>query len=172
MANINLASLTFPGLSDTYVIPSEIAKLGTTLSSNADIEAALTDGKVPRLMVNNGLDPSDYCWYVGKTSSTKHYFAGVVMDGKTLVAICDNGTWSFSRTAIPVAATGQPQPLGTPSAGVYTEFSRGDHVHAMPSAADVGAIAAPSSPATGAFLVWNGSAWVAQTLSTWQGGNY
>lgn len=34
------------------------------------------------------------------------------------------------------------------------------------------AIPAPSSPATGAFLVWNGSAWVAQTLSTWSGGNY
>jgi len=34
------------------------------------------------------------------------------------------------------------------------------------------AIQAPSSPATGAFLVYNGSAWVAQTLSTWQGGNY
>jgi len=40
------------------------------------------------------------------------------------------------------------------------------------SAADVGAIAAPSSPATGAFLVWSGSAWVAQTLSTWQGGSF
>ena len=35
-----------------------------------------------------------------------------------------------------------------------------------------GAIPAPASPATGAFLVWNGSAWVAQTLSTWSGGNY
>lgn len=34
------------------------------------------------------------------------------------------------------------------------------------------AIPAPSSPATGAFLVWNGTAWVAQTLSTWSGGNY
>lgn len=33
-------------------------------------------------------------------------------------------------------------------------------------------ILAPSSPATGAFLVWNGSAWTAQTLSTWQGGSY
>ena len=40
------------------------------------------------------------------------------------------------------------------------------------TASDVGAIAAPSSPATGAFLVWNGSAWVAQTLATWQGGAY
>lgn len=40
------------------------------------------------------------------------------------------------------------------------------------TASDVGAIAAPSSPASGAFLVWNGSAWVAQTLATWQGGAY
>ena len=40
------------------------------------------------------------------------------------------------------------------------------------TAAEVGAIASPSSPATGAFLVWNGTAWVAQTLSTWSGGSY
>lgn len=39
-------------------------------------------------------------------------------------------------------------------------------------ASDIGAIPAPASPATGAFLVWNGTAWVAQTLSTWQGGAY
>lgn len=43
----------------------------------------------------------------------------------------------------------------------------------LASAADVAAkITAPSSPATGAFLVWNGSAWTAQTLSTWNGGSY
>lgn len=40
------------------------------------------------------------------------------------------------------------------------------------TASDVGAIAAPSSPASGAFLVWNGTAWVAQTLATWQAGSY
>ena len=40
------------------------------------------------------------------------------------------------------------------------------------TASEVGAIAAPSSPASGAFLVWNGSAWVAQTLSTWQASSY
>ena len=40
------------------------------------------------------------------------------------------------------------------------------------SASDIGAIAAPSSPATGAFLVWDGTAWAAQTLATWQGGSY
>ena len=33
-------------------------------------------------------------------------------------------------------------------------------------------ITSPNSPAAGAFLVWNGTAWVAQTLATWQGGSY
>lgn len=65
-----------------------------------------------------------------------------------------------------------PAPLGTASPGSSADYARGDHVHPKPTAADVGAIAAPASPATGAFLVWNGSAWTAQTLSTWQGGNY
>ena len=40
------------------------------------------------------------------------------------------------------------------------------------TAGDVGAIAAPASPTSGDFLVYDGSAWVAQSLSTWQGGNY
>jgi hypothetical protein len=33
-------------------------------------------------------------------------------------------------------------------------------------------ITSPTSPTTGAFLVWNGTAWVAQTLATWQGGSF
>ena len=40
------------------------------------------------------------------------------------------------------------------------------------SASDVGAIAAPSSANSGDFLVYNGTNWVAQSLSTWQGGSY
>ena len=40
------------------------------------------------------------------------------------------------------------------------------------TASDVGAIAAPSSASSGDFLIYNGSAWVAQSLSTWEGGNY
>ena len=37
---------------------------------------------------------------------------------------------------------------------------------------DSGKIDKPSNPSSGAFLVWNGSAWVAQTLATWQGGSF
>lgn len=40
------------------------------------------------------------------------------------------------------------------------------------TAANLGAIPAPASPTSGAFLVWDGSAWAAQTLQTWQGGSY
>lgn len=37
---------------------------------------------------------------------------------------------------------------------------------------DASKISKPSNPATGAFLVWDGSSWTAQTLAVWQGGNY
>lgn len=68
--------------------------------------------------------------------------------------------------------TSNPAALGTASPGSVNKYARGDHVHPLPTASAIGAISAPSSPATGAFLVWDGSAWVAQTLSTWQGGSY
>lgn len=32
-----------------------------------------------------------------------------------------------------------------------------------------GKISAPANPATGQFLVYDGTAWTAQTLLTWQG---
>lgn len=82
--------------------------------------------------------------------------------------------WSaWERISSVSPYTSAPAALGaSPSAGSSAYYSRGDHVHQMPSAADVGAIAAPSSPSSGQFLVYNGSAWVAQSLSTWQGGNY
>lgn len=68
--------------------------------------------------------------------------------------------------------TSNPAALGSASPGSSDAYSRGDHVHPKPSAADIGAIAAPASPATGAFLVWSGSAWIAQTLSVWQASSY
>lgn len=40
------------------------------------------------------------------------------------------------------------------------------------TASDVGAIATPSSANSGDFLVYNGTSWVAQSLSTWQGGSF
>ena len=66
--------------------------------------------------------------------------------------------------------------LGTPTAnGDAVNKSYVDSNYRTATAQDaIDAMLIPkaSSPATGAFLVWDGTAWVAQTLSTWQGGNY
>lgn len=40
------------------------------------------------------------------------------------------------------------------------------------TASEVGAIPTPVSASSGDFLVYNGTAWTAQSLSTWQGGSY
>ena len=95
--------------------------------------------------------------YVAYNSATT-YSAGTV--GKKL---------SDLDSAIPSAYTSNPAALGTASAGSSTYFSRGDHVHPLPSAGDVGAIAAPANPSSGQFLVYNGSAWVAQTVPSANG---
>lgn len=61
-----------------------------------------------------------------------------------------------------------PNMDGTASAGSSTDYARADHTH--PS--DTSKITAPTSPSTGDFLCWNGTAWAATTLANWQGGNY
>lgn len=128
-------------------------------------------------------------------------------------------TWTNGGGGGPSPYTSNPAALGTASAGSSADYSRGDHVHPMPSAgdvgalpstttyvssfngstgavtysapvtsvngstgavtlsipssaADVGAIAAPSSPTVGDFLVYTNNGWAAMSLSTWQGGNY
>ena len=60
---------------------------------------------------------------------------------------------------VPSAATANPENLGTKAVGTSTKYAREDHVHQMPSASDVGAVAAPSSPSAGDVLTYNGSAW-------------
>lgn len=61
--------------------------------------------------------------------------------------------------------------IGFDETETYTDGSVGAELSDQKNAIDQ-KITSPSSPTTGAFLVWNGTAWVAQTLATWQGGNY
>ena len=49
-------------------------------------------------------------------------------------------------------STDTPEDLGTAAAGVSTDASRSDHVHAMPSAADVGADPAGAASAVAGDL--------------------
>ena len=63
--------------------------------------------------------------------------------------------------AIPQASSATPQPLGTAAAGSATAWAKGDHVHAMPSASDVGAVPSgqglPSGGTDGQMLLKDGA---------------
>ncbi len=68
--------------------------------------------------------------------------------------------------------TSNPAALGTASPGSSSKYSRGDHVHAKPTASDVGAIAAPASANVGDFLVYTANGWAATTVPSAQGVNF
>lgn len=140
------------------------ATYGTT--TYADIVAANTAGKLVACAY------SDKVYLLTYITSQVLYFACRADSAFYNIAVTSSNVWANTNKSLPTAYTSTPAALGTASAGSSGSFSRGDHVHAMPAAADIGAIAAPSSPATGAFLVYNGTAWVAQTLATWSGGSY
>lgn len=88
----------------------------------------------------------------------------------------------LNKPTIPAAADAAPQPLGVAAIGSSTDYAREDHVHAMPSAANVGADpagtaasavsahVAASDPHPGYLLesdpaVTNAREWTADTIS-------
>lgn len=68
---------------------------------------------------------------------------------------------SVTSYIIPSASSTTPQALGTAAAGSSMDFARADHVHSMPSASDVGAIAAPTLPSSGDVLTYTNGVWSA-----------
>ena len=80
----------------------------------------------------------------------------------------------LSLVSVPSAYTSNPAALGTASPGSSTAWARGDHVHAKPSASDVGAVAVAQGVGhAGEFLVVGSDGNVTTvTLATWQCGSY
>jgi hypothetical protein len=72
-------------------------------------------------------------------------------DDVTLTIPDQSGTIAVTTDIIapPDASDATPQALGVAAAGSSADFSRADHVHAMPSAADVGAAASGSITSSG-----------------------
>lgn len=141
------------GSSDYNDLSNKPQIAGTTLSGNkslADlgIAAASDIPAVPVQSVNS------------KTGA-------VVIDASDVGALPDS-------TTIPSASSATPQALGTAAAGSSSDYSRADHVHAKPSASDVGAVAVAQGVGhAGEFLVVGSNGEVTTvTLSTWQGGSY
>ena len=83
--------------------------------------------------------------------------AGTLLENET--ATRNDGVRIVGSAVIPSPSDATPQALGTAGAGSSADYSRADHVHAMPTAANVGAIAAPTSPAAGNILVYDGTSW-------------
>ena len=117
--------------------------------------------------------------YVYKLTNTNSWTVTVreaytkIAAGTGLSGSYSSGTYTLSAT-IPAASSDTPQDLGTAAAGSSAKFSRADHVHKMPSAADVGAVAASalidliypvgsiylSVNSADPNLLWPGTTWV------------
>ena len=152
--------LTYNGSAWVAAAPSggttEVAWVTYGTTQNSEIETAYQAGKLVACKYNGYVYTLVY-----RESSTSHGFAAVVDDTAHYIK-CSSNTWAADSTAtIPLAASSNPQNLGTAAKGTSTRYARQDHVHKMPSASDVGAIAAPASPSNGDYLKYNGSAWAA-----------
>ena len=165
---------TSPGSSDKWARGDHVhetqvfvATYGTTTS--AQIEAAYQAGKICMTIVDNRVLILSY-----RGSSTEHLFASATANS-VIRATCNNGTWTKATRNIMYADATIPSNLGTASAGSSTDkCARIDHVHAMPSASDVGAVAVAQGVGhAGEFLVVGSDGNVTTvTLATWQGGSY
>lgn len=79
----------------------------------------------------------------GWTVTVRENYTKIVA-GSGLSSAYSSGTLTLSSTvSVPTASDATPENLGTAAAGSSANYSRADHVHAMPTASDVGAL--PSS---------------------------
>jgi len=80
----------------------------------------------------------------------------------------DGVTWTpatLTALGAPGLSNATPADLGTAAPGVSTEASRADHVHDLPTAADVGAVASSRSIIAGSGLSGGGDLTVDRTIS-------
>lgn len=90
-----------------------------------------------------------------------HVFACATNDG-IIYAVCNSDAWTTGIYVFPFPPiSGTPADLGTASNGSSTFYARSDHIHSMPSASDVGAIATPVLPSSGDVLTYANGVWSA-----------
>jgi len=118
----------------------------------AEVEAAYQANKI--LFV----DYSGRIYVLDKRSSSTNYTFSSVDDSGVLFLNRSGDTWSASSKSWVSVSNSTPAALGTAAAGSSGDAARADHVHAMPSASDVGAIADPmdsyQANEYGARLAW------------------
>lgn len=134
--------------SETYAKPSDIPRAATTLPR--DLGVALIGSRVEYARADH---------------------AHAMPAAEDVGAIPDPATKSSGQV---LTYNGYSWVASTPSGGSggAVDSVNGQTGAVVLSASDVGAIQAPASASAGQFLVYDGSAWTAQTLATWQGGSY
>lgn len=135
------------------------ASYGST--TYAEITTALNTGKLPVCYFSG-----QYYIYSERSGSSRYF---VTSSGSQLcwVTVNSANTWgNYTSPVIPGAATNAPQMDGSAAVGSSSKYAKEDHVH--PS--DTNKISAPASPASGDYLKWNGSAWIADSLPIYNGG--
>ena len=137
----------------------------TTATQIAD---AITAGKIPVCVKD------DVLYVYGYESSGSHYFASTGLSSLAYKYLICNSSSTWTTTSVDIAPKNSPTFTGTPAAPTATAGTNTTQIATTEfvQTAVSGAIAAPSSPTAGDFLVWNGSAWAAQSLSAWQASSY
>jgi hypothetical protein len=157
----------------------EVAFVPYIGATNAQVETLLDSGV--KIVLANVL--TDFlqqlyttCRLVKRISATEHHFAATTENGR-VYAILKNNSWSLTNetyvkpSQVPQPATQTPHNLGIAAVGAQNnKYALEDHVHAMPSAEDVGAIPDPTTKSSGQVLTYNGYSWVAQAPSGGSGG--
>ena len=170
----NTATYTFSGGGGSDGV--FVATVGTT--TKAQIDAAITAGKfVVAYWATGGIN-NEPCYYsLSEVLQSNSGYVFSMFDGTFIhyVTVDSTDSWDGDTVLVPAPqSAGTPAALGTAARGSATTYSRSDHVHKMPSASDVGAVAlAQGVQYAGDFLVvGNNGNVVPVTMSAWSAGSY
>ena len=147
-----------------------IATYGTT--TKAQILAALQANKFV-VCKRTDSDNDFYFPLLWASDDGGYYFSAVTYE-KVMWVSYENAWDYYEFPRVDLQTTGLPANLGTASRGSATTAARADHVHAMPTAANVGAVAVAQGVAhAGEFVVVGSDGNITTvTMTAWQGGNY
>lgn len=185
--NFNVTSQFNMGWAENYFIGTSDGawKSNSSYPYNYGAQGFLAASNQSPVAVTMGDDAMQFRAYFYSSANTNAYLGYTSFFGgdKTIVlnGQYNNYTYSYVRFVVQMADHSYSTAIYSSLVAAFTLLSSTDSsLSVKRAAADAKAtgdalaakIPAPSSPATGAFLVWDGSAWTAQTLSTWSGGSY
>ena len=169
------AQLGLAAASDIPTVPvqSVNGKTGAVVLSASDVGALPSSTSIPT-KTSDLTNDSGYVNASGAASAAPVQS----VNGKTgtvVLTASDVGAGTYSKPSGGIPASDLASAVQTSLGKANSALQSVPSTYRTSAAQDVidaTKITAPSYPATGAFLVYNGSAWVAQTLSVWQGGSY